>query len=398
MRKSSQKTSPAAKFLMAIVIVIFSVFAGFLWLGSNELKAMRIAFIPNHAFSDDTQDQAPNYQKADYWYAHPNLKPEMTLALPDGTKNNTQTKASVFFMHPTTYVSRNHWNAPWDSAAANQRLQALVVKHQANAFNQDADIYLPRYRQMTFGAFLTDKDQITDTYHAADIAYQDLVTAFQHFIKDMNAAHGKDHPFILAGHSQGSFHMIRLLYEHISGTPLAARLVAAYPLGWAVSLEADVAPMTDIHACGFPKDTRCLVAFQTFGPNGDGSLLQEYFNGSVGPSGVPRQATKMLCVNPVNWQIDGEATLSKHLGALPLMMGVDDPIGRVTKGYLDTKCTQDGLLMLGQTPAQDWQDYKMFGENYHLYDINFFWANIRVNVSERIEAWHTLNNQQIKAN
>ena len=66
------------------------------------------------------------------------------------------TGAAVFFIHPTSYLDRDHWNAPLDDAEANDRA-ALFLRGQASAFNEVGEIWAPRYRQATFGAFLTSE-------------------------------------------------------------------------------------------------------------------------------------------------------------------------------------------------------------------------------------------------
>jgi hypothetical protein len=63
---------------------------------------------------------------------------------------------AVFFIHPTSYLSKSNWNAPLDDAEANQNA-ARYVRNQASVFNATPNIWAPRYRQATFGAFLTDQ-------------------------------------------------------------------------------------------------------------------------------------------------------------------------------------------------------------------------------------------------
>src|SRR3546814_7072434 len=51
-------------------------------------------------------------------------------------------------------------------------------------------------------------------------------SAFDYFLSQ-----NEGRPLILAAHSQGSLHLIRLLREKVAGTPLASRIVAAYVVG-----------------------------------------------------------------------------------------------------------------------------------------------------------------------
>ena len=107
--------------------------------------------------------------------------------------------AAVFFIHPTSYLDRAHWNAPLDDAEANGRA-ALFLRGQASVFNEAGQVWAPRYRQATFGAFLTSQ---ADAEKALDLAYRDVAAAFDEFLKEI----GPDRPIILAGHSQGALHL-----------------------------------------------------------------------------------------------------------------------------------------------------------------------------------------------
>ena len=62
---------------------------------------------------------------------------------------------AVFFVHPTSYVNRASWNAPLDDADAN-RTARIYIKGMASPFANAREIWVPRYRQATIGAFLTD--------------------------------------------------------------------------------------------------------------------------------------------------------------------------------------------------------------------------------------------------
>ena len=62
---------------------------------------------------------------------------------------------------------------------------------------------------------------------AWEIAYQDIKNAFQYFLKHFN----KGKPIIIASHSQGSMHAIRLTEEFFDQKPLQNQLVVAYLIG-----------------------------------------------------------------------------------------------------------------------------------------------------------------------
>ena len=62
--------------------------------------------------------------------------------------------AAVFYIHPTTYLERDRWNAPLSGNAKSDSATKLFVQSQASAFNDAGAIWAPRYRQAAFGAFL----------------------------------------------------------------------------------------------------------------------------------------------------------------------------------------------------------------------------------------------------
>ena len=66
---------------------------------------------------------------------------------------------------------------------------ALFLRGQASAFNAVGAIWAPRYRQATFGAFLTDK---AEADKALDFAYRDVAAAFDEFLQ--RSRRPPDHP------------------------------------------------------------------------------------------------------------------------------------------------------------------------------------------------------------
>jgi hypothetical protein len=106
-------------------------------------------------------------------------------------------------------------------------------------------------------------------YAAADLAYGDVARAFDHFLSVNPSG-----PFILASHSEGSIHALRLLQERIIGTPLHRRLVVAYVIG--LALPAQIAE-AGLPVCGiarrcedqpvFSRDIRCATSSRFTPPN-----------------------------------------------------------------------------------------------------------------------------------
>ncbi len=369
------RAKPAGIFLAIVATLIILVIAGLLWVNANPSLVLRIGFTPGEPFTAISTDPI-DYTDDANWAALPDKD---SFANHGAGLSAAAPRVDVFFVHPTTYLSRDSWNAPLDHADANMRLEKRVLKMQASAYNEAGKIYAPRYRQATFGAFF---DQEGDGLQALMYAYNDVQNAFDQFI----AERSEGRPFILAGHSQGSLHLLALLKTRIVGTPLAQRMVAAYIIGWPVSMEADLDALDGIDACETKQDTGCVISYQTFGPEGDTSSLKNYFESTVGLGGMPRKGTKMLCTNPLTWTIDGAASDSYHLGAQARVED-DAPLGKRLIKFSGAHCGDDGFLYLDREPGAAWQDFKMAGENYHVYDYHMFYRNVRDNAARRSRAY-----------
>src|SRR6478752_3552099 len=88
--------------------------------------------------------------------------------LPKGADQSGSGGAAVFFVHPTTYLERDRWNAPLFVGGDTEFRTNLFVQSQASAFNGTGEVWAPRYRQAAFGAFLLDSKDATA---ALDFAY-----------------------------------------------------------------------------------------------------------------------------------------------------------------------------------------------------------------------------------
>ncbi|GLI99584.1 DUF3089 domain-containing protein [Sphingobium sp. BS19] len=365
----------ARKFLYVIaaliVLAIASAFAYRIF-GQQLINA---TMVPKGAFSAPPPAPADAYAKADHWIARPDVvKNNPALWRPAGYKEAAEpARAAVFFIHPTSYLAlatQAQWNAPL-SDRESQDMAARFVRSQASAFNGVGAIWAPRYRQAHYGAFLTDN---ADGQKAIDAAYRDVAQGFDAFL-----AANPSGPIILAGHSQGSLHLLRLLHDKVAGTPIAARIVAAYVVGWPVSMEADI-PALGLPACTMKGQANCVLSWQSFAEPADPSAVQKVFDGGKGFTGKPRRGTKMLCTNPLTGTADATAPASRNLGTLDGRDKEDSPT--LVPGAVPARCGKDGFLLIGDAP--DLGPYALPGNNYHVYDYALFWANIRADARERL--------------
>src|SRR5262249_48388633 len=127
---------------------------------------------------------------------------------------------------------------------------------QATPFNNIGRIYAPLYRGVNNCVWGSPLDS---AQAPLDLAYSDVKRAFDYYLAHYN----NGRPFILAGHSQGDVHPMRLIYEEIAGTQLANRLVAAYVIGQPVAATFfDAYP--GVKACQSAIDTGCQITYDIY--------------------------------------------------------------------------------------------------------------------------------------
>lgn len=363
----------ARKFLYAVVILIMIAVAGVFALRLFPGQMMRMAMVPSAAFEALPSPPENAYAKPAMWIARPDKPDNPALWSPAGYKPAERPEAAVFFIHPTSYLERTSWNAPLDDQEANARAE-LFLRGQASAFNEVGEIWAPRYRQATFGAFLTNEE---NAQKALDLAYHDVAAAFDQFVREAG-----DRPIILAGHSQGALHLTRLLREKVAGTPLARRIVAAYVVGWPVSKTADL-PLMGLPECAAADQAGCILSWQSFGEPADPSLIIDIFDRTTGFTGARRKETPMICTNPLTGTPDTAAPASANLGTI--YPSADLASATITPGRVPARCEGRGLLMIGTPP--DLGGYVLPGNNYHVYDYSLFWANVRADAARRLAAF-----------
>ena len=367
----------ARRFLWVIAIIIMIVIAAAFAYRLFGVQLIRAALVPGVEFTPPPARSAPDFAQARNWLARPDLPTDAARWTPEGYRAAPRPGVAVFYVLPTGVFDRNQWNLAPVDAESDKRLN-IFLRSQASAFNGVAAVWAPRYRQATFGAFLTDKPAAA---RAIDLAYGDVLAAFDLFL----AAQPADRPIILAGHSQGSLHLLRLLKERVAGTPLASRIVAVYAIGWPVSLTADL-PALGLPACASPEQTGCILSWQSFGRPADYSLVRETFDKgmgdkSMGLAGLPRRGTAILCTNPLAGMASARPEpLSANLGSL--LPNSDFTGGTLIAKGIGAQCLASGILDIGEPPG-GYSAYVLPGNNYHVYDYALYWANVRADAERR---------------
>lgn len=329
----------------------------------------------------------PDYARESSWAALPD-KDDASDRVPPGlveTSNPARDLVDVFYIHPTGFLKRTHWNASLEQEDDSDIPVSVMLAAQASAFNGCGRVFAPKYRQASIFAFLLPLlvPQQNDAYQALDLAYEDVARAFDYFIEH----YSQGRPFIVASHSQGTHHALRLLWEKIDRTPLYSRLIAAYTIGLGVPKDYFERAFHNIVPCNSPTQTGCLITWDT---SREGSWfhlprVHRYPDKWEYAGGKPR-----FCINPLTWtESEERAPASLHLGALVAKM-------------VPKKVNPDGCAFEGISPAHTWAQchdgrlwiaeqahgpfYDWFGV-YHNYDINLFWMNLRENARARADTY-----------
>ena len=405
----------ARKFLYFIAVCIVLVIIGGIALTIWSREATEIAFVPRGDFVEQAPLDANAYQDPERWYSRPGLgtsdparyQPAVADAQPDpagrepspdapaaeqsldrgdplATTTSTTGEAAdpqalpefaVFFVPPTSYIQAGgDWNATLEDATTNNRAR-VFLKGLASPFNRADELWAPKYRQAAAGAFLTNRPE---AQQAIDAAYADVAQAFDYFLDSVD----EDKPIVLAGHSQGAAHILRLLQDRVAGTPLEARIAAVYAPGWPVSVEHDL-PSLPFPACASADQAQCLLAWSAFSDDGDADMIMRRYEATVGYDGEPRGTGPILCVNPLTGSANGDAPASANLGTLV----PDETLskGELVAGAIPARCGANGLLYIGDPPELG--EGVLPGGNYHVYDIPLFWKNLQEDVIARVKAW-----------
>ncbi len=315
----------------------------------------------------------PDYAQSINWAALPETVDQADLT-PSGIKDQqTISNIDIFFVHPTTYLLGKALNADMSDSRVNELTDTKSIRNQASIFNGAGGVFAPRYRQGKAYAYTHHDD---DSFNARELAYSDVLSAFDYYIQ--HRQNGR--PFIIAGHSQGSHHAMRLLEERISHKPLKSSLVAAYLVGVPMPMDKFERTLTDMSLCDRPGETGCIISWNTVSGDGDKSRFLDIWHHY--PTGWERNNDKALaCVNPISWSSNGALATSQS-GRRAISGKTRGKLRRVY-GTQRGQCV-NGLLEISKPRSWSLRPSKWDGGNYHVFDYSLFHFDIRDNLKAQI--------------
>ncbi len=309
------------------------------------------------SYSSTSVPLPPDYSKSDNWAALPDKKdPADLVPNPSFKDEQPDAKVDIFFLHPTTYYGKKtNWNASIGGAKLNQKTDGTTILHQASIFNASGKIYAPRYRQANLESFYsTDKSSAEAAW---ELAYNDVKSAFAYYLEHYN----QGRPIIIAAHSQGTLHAMRLLKDFFDEKPLQKQLVAAYLVGWAVKKDEFQA----IKPCETPDETGCFCSWRS------------YRYGHQ-PEGIPL-GDEIAVINPLTWN-SSEETAGKSINKGTVLRDYY----KIFPGIADAT-VHDGLVWVHKPKFPGSIFFNR--TNYHIADYNLFWVSIRENALLRTTAF-----------
>ena len=194
-----------------------------------------------------------------------------------------------------------------------------IALYQAARFSQVCRVFAPVYRQATVSALqagtTTRGDYLT--------AYGDVEEAFDAFLRRTAAHRG----FVLIGHSQGAFHLQRLIRRRIDNhAALRRRLVSAVLLGGDVTVRKGSdrgGVFRRVPTCERATQLSCVLAFSTFNETPPAQSI--FGRGASRCRGLPRAARngglETACTNPAALGSDRSVPLSSVVPTEPFAPG-----------------------------------------------------------------------------
>ena len=240
-------------------------------------------------------------------------------------------------------------------------------------------MYAPFYRQVAMSVYFMSEEEARPYF---DLAYGDVRAAFLYYMEHCNAGR----PLVLAGFSQGSDLVLRLMEELFGDERYSRLLAAAYCIGWRVTDE-DLKKYPHLRMAEGEEDTGVIISFNSETEGVKGSAII--------PEGVRTRG-----INPLNWSTDGAAadkSLNRGACFTDYSGAVKSEIPALTGARLDM---ERGSLIVTDVSSADYVFSKVFGSDYpwhaelerafpqgvlHLQDYMFFYRNLQENVRKRVE-------------
>lgn len=291
-----------------------------------------------------------------------------------------------FYVYPTTSFDPG----PNSDLVPGEDAEINTVYNQAARFTSVCRVFAPIYRQATL-SMIGGGVEVPAGVDPRQIAYDDVVDAFKHYIANESDGRG----FVLMGHSQGAGILRRLIEEEIDDQPaLRDRLVSALLLGSTVAVpvgEAVGGDFANVPLCAAPGDLGCVVSYASF--RSDAPPPESTFFARTSEAGM-----EAACVTPAGLG-SGAVELEPYYLMQPggLLGGATEPYAEASRsaevttpwvsfpGLVEAECVRSGdfhyLALTVRADAADPRTDDIGGDltpewGMHLVDVNVAMGNL----------------------
>ena len=247
-----------------------------------------------------------------------------------------------------------------------------TVGLQKGIYDDKARFYAPYYRQASLNVYYADRADLDTREEFLAAGYRDIKDAFDYYMENYNDGRG----VVLAGFSQGSDMLKRLMMDE--DFPLAENdiFIAAYLIGWNIQ-EEDLKPLEDngIYMAEEELDTQCIISFCSESKDINGTVMV--------PEGVYTYG-----INPLNWMTDGTDGVDT-VGICWDLSG-DGTINQETTWEIGAyRDMERGTLKVTRVSADRFAPDLPFCPpgDFHVWDYRFFYRPLEENVQKRIGKW-----------
>ncbi len=172
-------------------------------------------------------------------------------------KTKKKPPIDCFYIYPTVSDDKSD-----NSDLSVDPEERSVALYQAARYSGQCRVFAPMYQQVTVTRLLQGPTTITTQMR--DTAYGSALSGWQTYLRKFN--HGR--PFVLIGHSQGTFVLRQLIAEQIDPRKkLRDRMVSAILLGGNVTVASGGDTGGDFHhirGCHKQTTPGCVIAFSTY--------------------------------------------------------------------------------------------------------------------------------------
>jgi len=341
------------------------------------------------------KDTNINYAREDAWFR----------------RESGDKAADLFYVHPTTALGVCSSNlAPKRGKILNDGMSGDpdLVENHCGAF-EGCNVWAPKYTQAGMLAQACKNPNLPANQTAKVenkfirptlVAYSDVKRAFEAFLDQRP---DKKRPFVVAGHSQGSILLSKVLRELVANSECEQYFVAGYLTGGYVPADLFETGCGALHNCRGPEDVACVIAYDTriadlfdppkihnlacgYGlwPHHIHWLLHDKY--SERPVGGDDVSKDRLQINPMTWTCKGGGVYlgakvpGRSTPAMPSEGGTE--FGNGVHVASKAVYVPDPRAWCKNAPAMPAKE-----GNLHPVDLQFWFFNIKENVPKRIAAW-----------